>query len=87
MIRLRKSLPCDGQAVARRHYVEDPKWAPFIARIARMLPDSTEDLFPAASRYASCAIVGNHGNLLHSKYGAQIDQHQVVIRFNRVRMP
>eukprot|EP00927_Polykrikos_kofoidii_P002873 TRINITY_DN11148_c0_g2_i1.p1 TRINITY_DN11148_c0_g2~~TRINITY_DN11148_c0_g2_i1.p1 ORF type:complete len:327 (+),score=22.56 TRINITY_DN11148_c0_g2_i1:39-1019(+) len=34
----------------------------------------------------SCAVVGNAGALIHHKWGTDIDQHDVVIRFNNARV-
>ena len=67
------------------HYERDHRWGPYMLEIEEYLPDTTHDLFPSASLYGTCAVVGNHGNLLHAKYGRQIDEHDVVFRFNRVR--
>jgi len=36
----------------------------------------------AGKRYRSCALVGNAGHLIKQKYGAYIDRHEAVIRFN-----
>lgn len=33
-------------------------------------------------KYASCAIVGNSGMLVYGKNGAEIDSHEMVMRFN-----
>ena len=34
------------------------------------------------SGYSSCAVVGSSGSLLAERHGAQIDEHEYVIRFN-----
>jgi hypothetical protein len=33
-------------------------------------------------KYASCAIVGNSGMLVYARNGAEIDSHEMVMRFN-----
>lgn len=44
------------------------------------------DLVPArdlvGKKYATCAIVGNSGMLVYSRNGAEIDAHEMVMRFN-----
>jgi hypothetical protein len=48
-------------------------------------PQATVDMLPRADakwRFKSCAIVGNSGGLLGSKYGEAIDGHDAVWRIN-----
>ena len=35
-----------------------------------------------ARRWRSCAVVGSSGSLAHTSFGAEIDQHDLVLRFN-----
>mmetsp|Transcript_48064 Transcript_48064/g.120407 ORF Transcript_48064/g.120407 Transcript_48064/m.120407 type:complete len:407 (-) Transcript_48064:202-1422(-) len=49
----------------------------FPARMVRRLPRR-----PPRLRYASCAVVGNSGELLQGALGAEIDAHDMVIRMN-----
>jgi len=35
-------------------------------------------------RFKTCALIGNSGHLLFKKYGQFIDQHEAVVRFNRL---
>ncbi|XP_069508327.1 CMP-N-acetylneuraminate-beta-galactosamide-alpha-2,3-sialyltransferase 2-like [Ambystoma mexicanum] len=52
--------------------------------------DKLFDVFPAEDIYSvrdetmcrTCAVVGNSGNLKGSKYGKNIDSHQIVLRMN-----
>lgn len=45
-------------------------------------PDVTES---SPDRCLTCAVVGNSGNLKGSKYGSQIDAHNVIIRMNMAK--
>eukprot|EP00951_Prasinocladus_malaysianus_P045763 scaffold616831_cov43-Prasinocladus_malaysianus.AAC.1 len=40
-------------------------------------------MVPNLRQFQTCAVVGNHGNLLHNSFGEQIDQHEAVFRMNR----
>lgn len=52
-----------------------------------MVPDAMPDVMPEHDRFESCAVVGNSGNLLKTRFGAEIDLHQIVMRFNDVSEP
>lgn len=49
------------------------------AGLLKLLPE--RDVL-AGTRHASCAVVGSGGNLLTKKWGAEIDAHDAVFRFN-----
>ena len=51
-----------------------------------LLPESAESLQHHFG-FNSCAIVGNSGSLLYTKFGAVIDKHDVVFRLNQVGLP
>ena len=59
------------------------KFAEVWDEIMTLLPNRTVDVFKAR-RFASCAIVGNSGNLMMNHYGDEIDGHDAVFRFNGV---
>lgn len=46
--------------------------------------DGADAFARIAPRWESCAVVGNSGSLLFSKYGKQIDAADVVLRINQV---
>jgi hypothetical protein len=48
-------------------------------KLLRALPRPT---LAGASNFKSCAIVGNAGHLAKGEYGAAIDRHDAVMRFN-----
>ncbi|XP_071395194.1 CMP-N-acetylneuraminate-beta-galactosamide-alpha-2,3-sialyltransferase 1-like [Centroberyx affinis] len=54
-----------------------------ISQMFQIIPPPTVDFKPLPSHCRSCAVVGNSGNLLRSRYGRQIDSHSVVIRMNK----
>lgn len=53
-------------------------------RHPHLLPQSADALF-ARFGFDSCAVVGNSGALLYSKFGPVIDKHDVVFRLNQAR--
>ncbi|RXN19866.1 CMP-N-acetylneuraminate-beta-galactosamide-alpha-2,3-sialyltransferase 2-like protein [Labeo rohita] len=54
-----------------------------IKKMFKVISPPTEDKTPRQNLCRKCAVVGNSGNLLKSKYGALIDSHPVVIRMNK----
>lgn len=48
--------------------------------LPRAMPERDE--IRSAAKWASCAVVGNGGNLLLAEHGHAIDAHDAVIRFN-----
>lgn len=52
------------------------------ARVRSTLPPSMEAITDTFA-FQSCAVVGNGGALLHSRYGAAIDAHSTVWRVNQ----
>uniref|UniRef100_A0A8C2I2A5 CMP-N-acetylneuraminate-beta-galactosamide-alpha-2,3-sialyltransferase 2 n=1 Tax=Cyprinus carpio TaxID=7962 RepID=A0A8C2I2A5_CYPCA len=52
-------------------------------KMFKIISPPPEDEMPRQSQCRKCAVVGNSGNLLRSKYGALIDSHSVVIRMNK----
>ncbi|KAJ3584194.1 hypothetical protein NHX12_014690 [Muraenolepis orangiensis] len=51
-----------------------------------MFPEQESFMDSRPGRCRTCAVVGNSINLLGSHYGAKIDFHDVVMRFNRARI-
>ena len=47
--------------------------------MAGVLPEKCPEL-----HFATCAVVGNSGTMLHEQYGPEINAHQMVYRFNQV---
>uniref|UniRef100_A0A667XZZ2 CMP-N-acetylneuraminate-beta-galactosamide-alpha-2,3-sialyltransferase 2 n=1 Tax=Myripristis murdjan TaxID=586833 RepID=A0A667XZZ2_9TELE len=54
-----------------------------MSKMFRVISPPTLDLRPRPSRCRSCAVVGNSGNLRHSRHGGLIDSHSSVIRMNK----
>ncbi|XP_059385559.1 CMP-N-acetylneuraminate-beta-galactosamide-alpha-2,3-sialyltransferase 2-like [Carassius carassius] len=52
-------------------------------KMFKIIPPPPEDEMPRQRQCRTCAVVGNSGNLLRSKYGALIDSHLFVIRMNK----
>ncbi|XP_016345390.1 CMP-N-acetylneuraminate-beta-galactosamide-alpha-2,3-sialyltransferase 2-like [Sinocyclocheilus anshuiensis] len=52
-------------------------------KMFKIISPPHENEMPQQSQCRKCAVVGNSGNLLKSKYGALIDSHSVVIRMNK----
>uniref|UniRef100_A0A8C6TC94 CMP-N-acetylneuraminate-beta-galactosamide-alpha-2,3-sialyltransferase 1 n=1 Tax=Neogobius melanostomus TaxID=47308 RepID=A0A8C6TC94_9GOBI len=52
-------------------------------RVFTMFPSKPDLTGPRLDRCRTCAVVGNSGNLKGSKYGSQIDAHDIVIRMNK----
>lgn len=51
-------------------------------RFFKLFPSKPDVTEPSLDRCRTCAVVGNSGNLKGSKYGSQIDAHDIVIRMN-----
>lgn len=52
-------------------------------KMFKIISPPTENEMPQQNQCRKCAVVGNSGNLLKSKYGALIDSHSVVFRMNK----
>eukprot|EP00951_Prasinocladus_malaysianus_P050001 scaffold675867_cov75-Prasinocladus_malaysianus.AAC.1 len=52
------------------------EWSQYADSLNQYIARDTEDLFPGARLYETCAIVGNHGNMVHNSFGPQIDEHE-----------
>ncbi|XP_026131390.1 ST3 beta-galactoside alpha-2,3-sialyltransferase 8 [Carassius auratus] len=52
-------------------------------KMFEIIPPPHKNEMPQQGQCRRCAVVGNSGNLLKSKYGALIDSHPFVIRMNR----
>ncbi|NP_001004017.1 ST3 beta-galactoside alpha-2,3-sialyltransferase 8 [Danio rerio] len=52
-------------------------------KMFKIISPPHEDETPRQNQCRKCAVVGNSGNLLKSKYGALIDSHSTVIRMNK----
>lgn len=52
-------------------------------KICPMLQPTMHDVMPSDTKYKSCAVVGNNGNMLVSNFGREIDQHEAVFRLNK----
>lgn len=50
-------------------------------KMFKIISPPPEDKTPRQNQCRKCAVVGNSGNLLRSKYGALIDSHSTVIRY------
>lgn len=48
----------------------------------RVLIAKAQDTTPDLEQRPSCAVVGNSGRLLQHAHGAEIDERELVIRFN-----
>eukprot|EP00873_Tetraselmis_striata_P023252 jgi/Tetstr1/443516/TSEL_031520.t1 len=59
-----------------------PEWD----QICPALEPRMASVMPSQTRHASCAVVGNAGNLAWSRYGAEIDRHEAVFRLNKTKM-
>jgi hypothetical protein len=71
--------------MAQANFESDTTWMQYITDIEKYLPELTKDLFRGKRLYESCAIVGNSGNLKRAAWGKEIDAHEAIFRFNRVR--
>lgn len=49
-----------------------------------LAPNGAQAFAAMSPRWATCAVVGNSGSLLFTKYGRQIDAADVVVRMNQV---
>ncbi|XP_042590004.1 ST3 beta-galactoside alpha-2,3-sialyltransferase 8 [Cyprinus carpio] len=54
-----------------------------IQNMFKIISPPHENEMPQQKQCRKCAVVGNSGNLLKSKYGALIDSHPIVIRMNK----
>ncbi|XP_074554897.1 CMP-N-acetylneuraminate-beta-galactosamide-alpha-2,3-sialyltransferase 1-like [Halichoeres trimaculatus] len=54
-----------------------------VEKTFQMIPPTLEVFKPSTDSCRTCAVVGNSGHLLGSRYGRLIDFHDVVIRMNR----
>lgn len=51
-------------------------------RLFTLFPSKPVVTEPSPDHCRTCAVVGNSGNLRGSKYGSQIDNHEIIIRMN-----
>ncbi|KAI7798533.1 putative CMP-N-acetylneuraminate-beta-galactosamide-alpha-2 [Triplophysa rosa] len=54
-----------------------------VDQLFTLFPDEDHYSDPGPDRCRTCAVVGNSGNLIGSRYGPLIDFHDVVIRINK----
>ncbi|XP_069559556.1 CMP-N-acetylneuraminate-beta-galactosamide-alpha-2,3-sialyltransferase 1-like [Brachyistius frenatus] len=56
-----------------------------VENLFHMFPSSPQLTEPSPYLCRTCAVVGNSGNLMGSRYGPLIDFHDIVIRMNKAR--
>ncbi|KAJ8259578.1 hypothetical protein GJAV_G00171050 [Gymnothorax javanicus] len=68
-----------------QHSPPEPTMEEVMRNMFQVVSSPQPDWLPQQNRCRRCAVVGNSGNLLGSKFGALIDSHTSVIRMNKAR--
>ena len=78
-LRSHQAFTCAGSRVVKMHAYHDLK---SLGVLHGVLPDEDPLLPAGGKKRRKCAVVGNSGSVLEHQFGAEIDQHDTVFRFN-----